>query len=427
MWPFTKVPKADEVLVLLRRLHDGPLDHKESITLRDYFSNALDEKVALEIARLEKEHPDKYKRLMEIAKPKGIDRRHFLGMATKVACYGALGVIGITGAAGVMTRGFGSLLAQEAKRLPRRYRDALAIFVAPSSLIERAIGEHFSDVYINRVQLAFGFRAKHVQIGFRKDDFLRAIGDDSIQHIAILSHGDNTVVAISGSESITNYDLLADGMEGDRINLEKIRFHQKRGYLLKHTCGERRMDKVLEGDWYPEVSSGEFPTYFRNAAREVSHLERELTALKDPVIRHRHAVETAKYLLHKAEWVQRESGRLREVALDSYHHTVEESRNALGNISADADLEYHRKLVSDLEAEDSRYEQMDKQAEKIGFQISRLRSGAFNLLQLSLFGLGTFPEEHISHYTRISSPIDFVMNPLRGLQLKDAYREGKLS
>lgn len=112
-----------------------------------------------------------------------LSRRAFLGHVGAAAIITArtgaewgAGIVGLYGGLKLATL-----------RLPRRQTNALAILVGDVSVIITI--PLVREIYAARMELAFGTRAKVVNLHATREDFFRCLFDSSIQHMAVFGHG----------------------------------------------------------------------------------------------------------------------------------------------------------------------------------------------------------------------------------------------
>lgn len=156
----------------------------------------------------------------------------------------------ITGAAVIALLGTGSAslttlhyyLTYKARNLPTK-EDGLAILISYSahSFADtwlRNNAELFIPMYVARVELAFGQKANIVKKAATRQDFYDIIRNDSIQNIILFGHG-----------SWNSWEATDDTVDAEDLWPERTLYtsgkrytfgfpQQKRGYLVRHTCGQ---------------------------------------------------------------------------------------------------------------------------------------------------------------------------------------------
>lgn len=159
-------------------------------------------------------------------------RRSFLKKVAKSGAFVAAG--------GVSLLAISKYIIDTAKDLPVKENDGLAILIStPRNIFER-FGSNFVDIYIARIELAFGFKPKPENIIFNATtkDLDRTLKDPDVQNISILGHGDWSSWATGRGAECKAWDLFK--------MFKEIRM-RKKGFLLKHTCGniEKTADMIL--------------------------------------------------------------------------------------------------------------------------------------------------------------------------------------
>jgi hypothetical protein len=152
-----------------------------------------------------------------------ISRRAFLKKSVKVA--------GITIGAGTVLSGIsaGTLyaaLVKSASNLPENNRNGLVLLISKPETDMEKFGFNFIDFYTARIELAFGFKAKHIIHGATSRDFFDMVNDSQIQNMAVMGHGTHLSWIASDEEVIWD-----DCVEA--YNQKKV---DKKGWFLKHTC-----------------------------------------------------------------------------------------------------------------------------------------------------------------------------------------------
>lgn len=187
------------------------------------------------------------KALINIVAKSWVDpkRRSFLIKSAAVTAKGVIALL-ISGSGITASLHYG--LTYLAKDLPRK-RDGLAILISYNTTwfgdawLKRN-ADVFIPTYVARVELAFGQKADIVKKAATSFDLFECLKNDSIQSIVLFGHGANNVwIATDGM--VTSY--------GTNIYVDtNIR---KRGFLVRHTCGEPQKTKpvsvfkIKKSDW----------------------------------------------------------------------------------------------------------------------------------------------------------------------------------
>ena len=162
-------------------------------------------------------------------------------------------------AAGITTSGY--LLAKElgqlliamnalaiplhlsARKLPQRNPKndgELAILIGEISPLNKVPG--VNEIYVSRIELAFGFRAKTVYKSATIDGFKRALLDPVIQNIVVFAHGSSkSLTFVDGSiRSFPDFTRKFKDYVHSHIGYSKSeKITHKTGYFIKHSCGGR--------------------------------------------------------------------------------------------------------------------------------------------------------------------------------------------
>ena len=91
-----------------------------------------------------------------------MNRRTFFKKSVNIGAKVSLVFMGLAGSISLLA----AYLEFEASKLPLRKENALAIIIQDPNNWHEDFGMFFVDIYINRIQLAFGFRAKYVIKGY---------------------------------------------------------------------------------------------------------------------------------------------------------------------------------------------------------------------------------------------------------------------
>jgi hypothetical protein len=267
------------------------------------------------------------------------------------------------------------ILQVEAEKLPFRSTDGLAIFISAFNAPKDAYLRFFSrykKLYINRVQLAFGFKAKVISFNPTKESIRKVLQDDSIQHIVIFGHGEYGTVFINSQESISNVDFIAplnDDEEGVK-DVRKLSFYKKKGYFIKHSCGTP-------------------PEAVKPLSAHIADLEKTYAAYIRAPKMNLTIGELQKYLQQKESTF----GKNTRLTDDQFETLLDEFGERFDN--------------------DPRSKEVINWHE----QYFELRED----LQKSLLGSYSFPSHHIHFYTKTITAQEFIKYPFAGIDLPDAF------
>ncbi|HIH12032.1 TPA: hypothetical protein HA241_07625 [Candidatus Woesearchaeota archaeon] len=186
-------------------------------------------------------------------------RRKFL---KKTVVVSAKTVIALLASGSGLTWALHHALTQLAKGLPSK-KDGLAILISYGVTgfwddLLRKNADFFIPMYVARIELAIGQKANVVKKAATGQDFYDVLRDDSIQNIVLFGHGSwyswqaTDMCVISSDLWIEPGEVIRD----TRGPVYEEGFPQrKKGYLVRHTCGEGRSvqkQKVIlieEGVW----------------------------------------------------------------------------------------------------------------------------------------------------------------------------------
>lgn len=155
-------------------------------------------------------------------------------------------------AGGIFTRlSLNTFAYAKTQFLPKKNEDALAIYFGDTSFKGLNLNKsdfferYLKQLYVSRVELAVGTRAKKVYYEAKKNNFLEDLLDSTIQNMAFFGHGGSLSMRFLDGD-LVSWDILPylkNVVKNEKVDDSVINFLSgktkilKRGYLFKYSCG----------------------------------------------------------------------------------------------------------------------------------------------------------------------------------------------
>ncbi|HLC49877.1 MAG TPA: hypothetical protein VJI97_00440 [Candidatus Nanoarchaeia archaeon] len=368
---------------------------------------------------------DKMQRDLEViigdtaAKPapkNAMGRRRFLRMTATAALGAAAGIAWSIPSLQALE----IALKHEASKLPYNSPNGLAILIAKPETAVQRFGANFAGIYVSRMELALGIRAKKVVIGASVGDFRNAIYDENIQNLCILGHGSNdgwstNVEWIGGGQ--VDFDRLATWYSEAPLN--------KKGVLLKHTCGNIPSEKdylvFIKPEIYKHLEQeaaeferrmnlqlGDFPSIYRES--EIKRLKEQIKTTTNDYM-----MEISRGFLNEAmsidyndrfkdipkkasvKWKGKIEVPGAGVSLEGLTIIIPVKNNAFGEDDSQWELDFLG-ITNELKKFNERLEQIKSQRSNVN-------------VYPKLLGVPFFNPDRIMAWNRITYIQDFLLNP----------------
>jgi hypothetical protein len=356
----------------------------------------------------------------------GMTRRKFLQLAGAGAAGAAMFGIGTLGVGAQALENIEGALKKEAEKLPHNGNLAILI-TTPRSVLEK-LGNNFIGIYIARMELLFETRAI-VYPDARKEDFRKVLKNARIEHITLLAHGDKGGAALNGVDRPDLLDwtsFLVDDEPKSKVSIRdiwRIEFIQKRGYFLKHTCGKNPwMEKPLQYTRTELLSKARM-----RSDQILAHPK--LIAAMNKIVEKKSEKDIFGPLPEMLRLLKAiDAGDKEALKLIPKDISLQELRLGAAALIMDYERQ-HGKLWPRREMIDAKYNDMTVMIEKMESE-----PGVKEFMQLVdeydkltwefiplLLGWPSFPEGHVAYWNVVTDPLDFLMTPANGTDLKDEF------